>query len=148
MIGDFFGGGVARSTITRSFTFGGLSSQFDPTTGQTFTIEPNTGARVTVHTAPGNPVPIDDYNDASGRLGMPAFAAVPAAGALAGGLNFDNDGVYTTAFDVNYSIDVPTPGGAIGRLKIAENTGPIPRDRILFSYSFFDDVPLTMDLSE
>jgi len=41
-----------------------------------------------------------------------------------------------------YVIDVPTPGGAVGRMKIAENTSPMPRDRLIFNYSFFDNVPL------
>ncbi|MDB5339271.1 MAG: hypothetical protein JWN70_4890, partial [Planctomycetaceae bacterium] len=41
--------------------------------------------------------------------------------------------------------DVPSPavGGAVGRLKIAENTSPMPRDRVFFNYSSFQNVPLT-----
>jgi hypothetical protein len=40
---------------------------------------------------------------------------------------------------------IPNPGsgGVVGRSKIAEDTSPIPQDRILFDYSFFDNVPLT-----
>ncbi len=40
--------------------------------------------------------------------------------------------------------DVPSPGtgGGVGRLKIAENTSPIPRDRMIFNYTYFGDVPL------
>jgi len=39
---------------------------------------------------------------------------------------------------------VPNPGagGVVGRTKIAENTSPIPQDRCLFNYSYFDNVPL------
>ncbi len=41
--------------------------------------------------------------------------------------------------------DVPSPavGGAVGRVKIAENTSPMPRDRVFFNYSYFQNVPLT-----
>lgn len=40
------------------------------------------------------------------------------------------------------TILVPGPGGMVGRVKIAENTSPIPQDRVFFSYSYFDNVPL------
>lgn len=42
-------------------------------------------------------------------------------------------------------VDVPSPavGGAVGRVKIAENTSPMPRDRVFFNYSYFQNVPLT-----
>jgi hypothetical protein len=33
-------------------------------------------------------------------------------------------------------------GGVVGRTKIADNTSPIPRDRLLFDYNLFDNVPL------
>ncbi len=44
-------------------------------------------------------------------------------------------------------VDVPSPsvGGAVGRLKIAENTSPMPRDRVFFNYSYFQNVPLTQN---
>lgn len=41
------------------------------------------------------------------------------------------------------NIYVPTPGAQIGRLKLAENTSPMPRDRIFFGYSYFNNVPLS-----
>ena len=42
-------------------------------------------------------------------------------------------------------MNVPSPavGGAVGRVKIAENTSPMPRDRVFFNYSNFQNVPLT-----
>jgi len=40
------------------------------------------------------------------------------------------------------TIPNPGSGGVVGRTKIAENTSPIPHDRLLFSYSYFDNVPL------
>lgn len=42
-------------------------------------------------------------------------------------------------------IDVPSPsagGGVVGRIKMAENTSPMPRDRVFFNYSYFNNVPL------
>src|SRR5690606_2729785 len=40
---------------------------------------------------------------------------------------------------------VPTPGsgGGVGRQKIAENTSPIPRDRVFINHSTFTGVPFT-----
>ncbi|MGA2253265.1 MAG: hypothetical protein ABSG53_01275 [Thermoguttaceae bacterium] len=42
------------------------------------------------------------------------------------------------------AIDIPNPGagGVVGRTKIGEDDSPMPRDRILFDYDFFDGVPL------
>ena len=41
-------------------------------------------------------------------------------------------------------LQIPDPTGTvIGRQKIAENTSPIPRDRLFINYSHFDSVPLT-----
>jgi hypothetical protein len=42
-------------------------------------------------------------------------------------------------------IEAPNPsgGGSVGRVKIAENNSPIPRDRVFHNYSFFNNVPLT-----
>ena len=44
-----------------------------------------------------------------------------------------------------YVLDLPSPaaGGVIGRMKIAENSSPIPRDRVFFNYSYFNGVPLS-----
>lgn len=35
------------------------------------------------------------------------------------------------------------PGAAVGRVKWSESNSPIPQDRLLFNYSYFDNVPLT-----
>lgn len=39
-------------------------------------------------------------------------------------------------------IPVPSPGLIVGRVKIAENGSPFPRDRVFLSHSLFDNVPL------
>ncbi|MDB5387318.1 MAG: hypothetical protein JWM11_2964 [Planctomycetaceae bacterium] len=44
-----------------------------------------------------------------------------------------------------FNADVPSPsqgGGVVGRVKIGENTSPMPRDRVFFNYSYFNGVPL------
>ncbi len=42
-------------------------------------------------------------------------------------------------------ITVPNPGtgGAVGLLKISEDNNPMPRDRVIFNYDYFDSVPFT-----
>jgi hypothetical protein len=35
------------------------------------------------------------------------------------------------------------PGASVGRVKLAENTSPIPRDRLFMNYSYFSQTPLT-----
>jgi hypothetical protein len=37
----------------------------------------------------------------------------------------------------------PLPGNATPRFKMAENTSPIPQDRLYFDYNFYSNVPLT-----
>jgi hypothetical protein len=37
---------------------------------------------------------------------------------------------------------IPTPGSSIGRIKIADNNNPLPRDRIFFDYNFFHNTNL------
>ncbi|MEO8269991.1 MAG: hypothetical protein ABI557_09730, partial [Aureliella sp.] len=44
--------------------------------------------------------------------------------------------------DAKYSVPVPGAGYTLGRMKLAENGSPIPRDRIFFNYSHFTGVPL------
>ncbi len=41
--------------------------------------------------------------------------------------------------------NVPLPGGStlVGRVKLSEDNSPLPRDRFIFSYDHFDNVPLT-----
>ncbi len=41
------------------------------------------------------------------------------------------------------AINTPRPGtSVVGRMKIAENSSPLPRDRVLFGYSFFENVAM------
>ena len=45
-------------------------------------------------------------------------------------------------FAQTYHATVPSAGYTLGRMKLAENSSPIPRDRIFFNYSHFTGVPL------
>jgi hypothetical protein len=37
----------------------------------------------------------------------------------------------------------PADGGVVGRTKIADDNNPLPRDRFIFNYDYFSNVPLT-----
>ena len=37
----------------------------------------------------------------------------------------------------------PSDGGVVGRVKVADDQSPLPRDRFIFNYDHFDDVRLT-----
>jgi hypothetical protein len=43
---------------------------------------------------------------------------------------------------MDYATVIPGAGYALGRMKMAENNSPIPRDRIFFNYSLFTGVPI------
>lgn len=55
------------------------------------------------------------------------------------------EGVQGTAQSEFGTVTVPGSGGSVGTMKIAENTSPIPRDRVFLNYSYFNGVPLTND---
>jgi hypothetical protein len=147
MIGDFFGGGGGTASIVRTFTFTNLLAQ-EASATDFYTILRD-GTRVARNALPPvgfNTYTVLDYNDATGRLGGPPLSPVPANGTLVDGtstLNYQTYD-YDTTFRVRYDVDLPSPsnGGVVGRTKIAENTSPIPRDRLLLNYSYFDGVPL------
>jgi len=48
-------------------------------------------------------------------------------------------------FDIRYAYTsgVRLPSSVTGRMKLAENVSPIPRNRVFFNYSSFNNVPLT-----
>jgi hypothetical protein len=146
MIGDQFGGALGTSRIIRRFSFTNLRGDFTPSPN--FYTVTTGGTRVALNQDfPGNDAsnfPILDYNDASGRLGGAPLASVPAGGTLAGGTTtFGFNESFTSQFDVAYDVILPSPGGMVGRLKIADDTSPMPRDRLIFDYNYFDGVPLS-----
>ena len=53
--------------------------------------------------------------------------------------------VVSTLIEAGIDVEIPTPGASgavVGRTKIAENGSMVPRDRVFFDYSYFDNVPL------
>ena len=59
--------------------------------------------------------------------------------------NFAPDSQVYYAYDYIAAIAVPLPssGGVVGTTKISENNSPMPRDRVIFVYDYFSNVPLT-----
>jgi hypothetical protein len=65
------------------------------------------------------------FNDAAGKMdGLASVTYTDFSGA------------------VNVSIPSPGAGANVGRGKIAENNSPMPRDRVYFRYSYFDNIAL------
>lgn len=54
-------------------------------------------------------------------------------------------GGFDALFDYTIDINVPNPGGAgvVGRQKQVENSSPIPRSRVFFNYSYYNNVQFT-----
>ena len=50
--------------------------------------------------------------------------------------------VFLVLDEITLNVPSPSAGGGVGRMKLAENTSPLPRDRVFFNYSYFNNVPL------
>lgn len=54
-----------------------------------------------------------------------------------------SDTVTTTqATRVRYAVPTPGAGGVVGILKVSEDNSPFPRDRLIFTYDYFNNVPI------
>ena len=53
--------------------------------------------------------------------------------------------LFVTQYGPLIAVPVPSPsaGGAVGRTKIADDNNPMPRDRFIFNFDYFNNVPLT-----
>jgi len=51
--------------------------------------------------------------------------------------------IYNLAVQADANAAFPGGSTLVGRVKMSEDTSPLPRDRIIFSYDHFDNVPLT-----
>jgi hypothetical protein len=158
MIGDLFGTAVGTSTMVQHFTISGNGNTtflhaFTSGAGyQTFLVDSNNNILSPLVTS-GNSFTITGFNP--GQFSGPVDGYGPGSGAASGGtvlpggtttgiVPAEGSENLTSSFDVAYKLYIPNPGsgGVVGRTKIGEDTSPIPQDRILFDYSFFDDVPL------
>ena len=80
-----------------------------------------------------------------------APGTIPAVpGVYSGLVSTDGDSPFVaysdgSVADILRCIIIPTPGsgGNVGRIKVSDNNMALPMDRIMFDYTFFDDVPLT-----
>lgn len=43
---------------------------------------------------------------------------------------------------VRYAVPTPGAGGVVGILKVSEDNSPFPRDRVIFTYDYFNNVPI------
>ncbi len=147
MIGDQFGFGSDPSVVVQTFSFSGLGSESGA--GFFYTTEGTTRVALQfdaeIQYDPDTKsffYPIRDYNDETGRLGGAPLQSVPGGGSLIDGTTIGDDEPFSSTFRVRYLVSVPTPSANVGRMKIAENTSPIPRDRLIFNYSYFDNTQL------
>jgi hypothetical protein len=43
---------------------------------------------------------------------------------------------------ITFRVPLPSGGGAVGRTKLSDDNSPLPRDRVIFDFDYFDNVPL------
>lgn len=135
---------------------------------------PDLDSRAPLSPDPGaSPSPANDFNfsDAAQTPSLAAPAGGPNAASLfasnlgaggGGGFGSSLSGASTpemmgdffgpggvpSVFDrdsYTYSAVIPSAAYALGRMKMAENNSPIPRDRVFFNYSLFTGVPLAQN---
>jgi hypothetical protein len=53
------------------------------------------------------------------------------------------DIVYLATLSGETVLPLPGSSGLVGRMKMSEDNNPIPRDRIIFNYDYFNNVPFT-----
>ncbi len=49
---------------------------------------------------------------------------------------------FTYNYMATLSVPLPSSGGVVGTTKVSENNSPLPRDRLIFDYDYFSNVPL------
>ncbi len=94
--------------------------------------------------APAPPAPPADQvaDGAAQPLNPPASASTPAVSQESVAPNMIGDAFGLPFLETINGFIVPLPGGGVGTSKIAENSSPIPRDRVYLNYSYFNSVPL------
>ena len=53
--------------------------------------------------------------------------------------------IYFITMPQNLDIEVPAAGGTVGRVKVSDDNNPLPRDRLIFNFDYFNNVPLIQD---
>ena len=162
MIGANFGGGssvsmlahrIPYSFVARGFILGGGPG--DPNSTIAFEaggdVVANDFFSVGIGRDEISPSPAADTFDISEPVPpSDAFTSPGATFDYASGTAVNSSGSFQDGdvWNINYAfsesiqIRLPTNGHVVGRMKIAENTSPLPQDRLFFNYSLFDNVPL------
>ena len=65
----------------------------------------------------------------------------PTTGALIGIIG-SNYAIFVPQAPLVVSVPSPASGGVVGRTKIADDNNPMPRDRLIFNFDYFNNVPL------
>ena len=76
---------------------------------------------------------------ATGGLTLPALTVSNVDGAVVNG----NTLQYTALLTGQTVLALPGASSAVGRVKMSEDNSPLPRDRFIFTYDSFGDVPLS-----
>jgi hypothetical protein len=95
-------------------------------------------------TGPNNIAPEESYLPPSNALASDYGATsgpLSSAPKMIGDF-FGSGGVSIRTYSESLSV-APLPGNALPRFKMAENTSPLPQDRIYFDFNSFTNVPLT-----
>ncbi len=139
IIGDFFGSTGGGFFFTQnvadavgSFGVGSVASTFRTTDGRVFGF------------ADGRQVGINNPSQSIGSPGQPLVELDPQTlQPLPGGNAFTVLVVNGRAIVQQSQQGVGSfPAVNAGKIRLAESTSPIPRDRLFFNYSYFNDVPL------
>ncbi len=88
-------------------------------------------------------VPIEKAMNPQARL--ESLTVGPVQAALVGSELRYQATISDTISTPSVLVSVPNPGtgGVVGIIKISEDNNPMPRDRVIFNYDYFDNVPLT-----
>ena len=145
LMGDFFGPGGVPSIISETFDFttsdfqdfGGvieLDIGGDSPPNDFFSVGPvvtdGSGARTVTLARGGGADDLATLGD-SGLVFQGGTATQASA-----------SGPWVGSYSFGKPVTLPAGGLAVGRLKLAENYSPLPRDRVFFNYSLFKRVPL------
>jgi hypothetical protein len=80
------------------------------------------------------------YADALAQQGMGVPSGPASTAPYMIGDMFGSGGIFVMTS--SYEGIAPSPGGTVPRFKMAENTSPLPQDRLYFDYSFYNNVPI------
>ncbi|MCA9197711.1 MAG: hypothetical protein KDA87_09245 [Planctomycetales bacterium] len=158
MVGDFFGGSSSTCVFVPNTVRFSLTATSYFSTDVIFDVPPSQSYTDLYSIGPGRDTNFDERIDTYDI----AAPAAPTDAPTSPGPTFVFDGgtasnprsneFEETVWDIHYSyterlkVNLPVqPGGGgavVGRMKIAENTSPLPQHRIFFNYSLFDNVPL------